>query len=258
MLSASDNLSGVASTLYSINGGPTQTYTDAFTLANDGNYTIEYWSVDVADNTETHKTRTIRIDSTAPVTQAIVAGAAGTNNWYRSAVQVSLNATDNASGVANTFYSVDGGVPQTYAGAFGISAQGQHTVEYWSVDNLGNTEATHSLPIKIDTVAPVVTAAASPSTAPKRPQPVTVTISGSATDSLSGISSAGFNVIDEYGVAQPSGPVTVQANGSYSFTLTLPATKNGSDKNGRLYTIVVLVFDQGGNSASATTTLTIK
>ncbi|HET9525185.1 MAG TPA: PQQ-binding-like beta-propeller repeat protein [Pyrinomonadaceae bacterium] len=256
-LSASDNLSGVASTLYTINGGPTQTYTGTFTLTNDGSYTIEYWSVDVADNTETHKTRTARIDSTAPVTQASVAGAAGTNGWYRSAVQVSLNATDNLSGVANTFYSVDGGAPQTYAGAFGISAQGQHTVEYWSVDNLNNTEATHSLVVKIDTVAPVVTAAASPSTAPKRPHPITVTISGSATDSLSGISSASFNVIDEYGVAQPSGPVTVQANGSYSFSLTLPATKNGSDKNGRLYTIVVSVSDQGGNSASATTTLTI-
>jgi hypothetical protein len=85
-----------------------------------------------------------------------------------------------------------------------------------------------------------------------------VTISGSATDSVSGIAGASFNVIDEYGVAQPSGSVTVQPNASYSFSLVLPATKHGSDKNGHLYTIIVTATDQAGNTASATTTLTIK
>jgi hypothetical protein len=74
---------------------------------------------------------------------------------------------------------------------------------------------------------------------------------------LSGISSASYSVIDEYGVTQPSGPITLQGNGSYSFTLSLPATKNGPDKDGHLYTIVVSGLDQAGNSASATTTVRI-
>jgi len=196
-------------------------------------------------------------DTTAPVTQASLVGTSGTNGWFKSSVQVSLSATDDFSGVANTFYSVDGGVTETYSGAFIISAPGQHTVQFWSVDNAGNTEATQMVEVKVDGVAPVVTAAANPSTAPKKPHSVTVTISGSATDAVSGISGASFNVIDEYGVTQPSGPVTVQANGSYSFSLVLPATKHGSDKNGHLYTIVVTATDQAGNTASATTTLTI-
>lgn len=196
-------------------------------------------------------------DTTAPVTQASLAGTSGANGWFTSLVQVSLSATDDFSGVANTFYNVDGGVTQTYSGPFSISAPGQHSVQFWSVDNVGNTEATQMITVKIDGVAPVVTASANPSTAPKRPQPVTVTISGSATDAVSGISNASFNVIDEYGVARPSGSVTVQANGSYSFSLVLPATKHGSDKNGHLYTIVVTATDQAGNTASATTTLTI-
>ena len=196
-------------------------------------------------------------DVTPPVTQAFISGTAGTNGWHRSAVQVTLSATDNSSGVQSTFYKIDGGATQTYAGPFVVSAMGQHTVEYWSVDNLNNTEAPNALAINIDTVAPVVTASANPSTAPKRPQPVSVTISGSVADAVSGVSSASFNVIDEYGVTQPSGSVTVQANGTYSFTLSLPATKQGSDKNGHLYTIVVTGVDQAGNSATATTTLTI-
>jgi len=256
-LNASDNLSGVGSTFYKINGGALQTYSGTFSISADGVYNLEYWSVDVAGNAESIKTRLVKIDSTAPVTQASVSGTAGINDWYRSAVQVALSAFDNVSGVQSTFYSIDGGATVTYAGPFVLSTPGPHTVAYWSVDNLGNTEAAHSLAIKIDTVAPLVTASANPSTAPKRPQPVTVTISGSATDALSGVSSASFNVIDEYGVTQPSGSVTVQANGSYSFTLSLPATKNGSDKNGHLYTIVVTASDQAGNSTSATTTLTI-
>lgn len=256
-LNASDNLSGVATTFYRIDGGSAQTYTTTFSIASDGVHTVEFWSVDVASNTETHQTRTVKIDSTPPVTQASVSGAAGTNNWYRSAVQVSLSASDNVSGVQSTFYRIDGGLTQTYAGPFVISTLGPHTVDYWSVDNLNHTEATHSLAVKIDTIAPVVTASANPSTAPKKPQPVTVTISGAAADILSGVSSASFNVIDEYGVTQPSGPVTLQANGNYSLTLTLPATKNGPDKDGHLYTIVVSASDQAGNSASATTTLRI-
>ena len=67
------------------------------------------------------------------------------------------------------------------------------------------------------------------------------------TDAVSGIASASFNVIDEYGTTQPSGPITVQANGSYSFTLSLPANRPGNDRDGHLYTIVVSGVDQAGN-----------
>jgi len=257
ILTASDSLSGIANTLYTINGGAPQTYTGTFTLSGDGVYALEYWSVDKAGNTETHKTRTVRIDSTAPVTQASASGTAGANGWFRSAVQVSLSATDNLAGVQTSFFQVDGGATQTYTGAFVLATQGQHTVNYWSVDNLNNTEAAHSLLVKIDNVGPSVTASSNPATASKGPKPVTVTISGSVTDAVSGLASAGFNVIDEYGNTQPSGSVTVQANGSYSFTLSLPATKQGNDKDGHLYTIVVSASDQAGNSASATTTLRI-
>ncbi len=256
-LNASDNLSGVANTFYRIDGGAAQTYTTTFSISTDGVHTVEFWSVDRADNTETHQTRIVKIDTTAPVTQASVSGTAGTNNWYRSSVQVSLNATDNLSGVQNSFYRIDGGAIQTYAGPFVLSNVGQHTVDYWSVDNLNHTEATHSVAVNIDTTAPLVTATASPATAAKGPRPVTVTISGNATDALSGVNSASYSVIDEYGVTQPSGPVTLQANGNYSFTLSLPATKNGPDKDGHLYTIMVRGFDQAGNSGSATATVRI-
>ena len=256
-LEASDNLSGVWSIWHIVDGGLPQSQLGPIEISGDGTHTIEYWSEDFAGNAETHQTRIVRIDSTAPVTQASVSGTAGTNNWYRSAVQVSLSATDNFSGVLGSFYRINGGVTETYTGPFVISAPGTHTLEYWSIDNLNNREVTHLLVVKIDLVTPVVTAASNPTTASKSPRPVTVTISGNASDALSGVSSASFNVIDEYGVTQPSGAVSLQANGNYSFTLTLPATKNGPDKDGHLYTIVVRAFDQAGNSGTATATLRI-
>ncbi|HSE17921.1 MAG TPA: PQQ-binding-like beta-propeller repeat protein [Pyrinomonadaceae bacterium] len=257
-LNATDNLSGVApGSFFRLDGGGVNLIFGQFIIPASGTHIFEYWSADVAGNVEPRKSRLLKIDPNPPVTQASVSGNLGTNGWYRSAVQVSLSAFDDLSGLFGSFYRIDGGATQTYNGTFVFSAPGQHTIEYWSVDNVNIMEAPHQLLVKIDTFAPVVTAAANPATAPKGPKPVNVTISGSATDALSGISSASFNVIDEYGATQPSGAVSVQANGSYSFTLSLPANRPGNDRDGHLYTIVVTGVDQAGNSATATTTFRI-
>ena len=255
-LNATDNLSGVKpGSFFRLDGGGPNLIFGSFFISSAGTHTLEYASEDRAGNVEAWKTRIINIDPAPPVTSSAVSGILGTNGWYRSAVQVSLTATDNLNAVVGSFYRIDGGVTQTYGGPFGLSTPGLHTIDYWSIDHV-NIEATHTLVVRIDTGAPLVTAAANPSTAPKGPKPVNVTISGSVTDAVSAISSS-FNVIDEYGTTQPSGPVSVQANGSYSFTLALPANRPGNDRDGHLYTIVVTGVDQAGNSATATTTLRI-
>ena len=85
-LSASDNLSGVANTFYRIDGGAAQTYTSVFSVPN-GTHTISYWSVDVAGNTESAHSNVVKVDNAAPTTQISTSGAAGTNGWFKSAVQ---------------------------------------------------------------------------------------------------------------------------------------------------------------------------
>jgi hypothetical protein len=42
--------------------------------------------------------------------------------------------------LGNTYYKVDGGPQQTYTGPFTISGNGNHSVEYWTVDNGGIQE----------------------------------------------------------------------------------------------------------------------
>ena len=256
-LDATDNLSGVKpGSHFRLDGGGPFLIFGPFFINSVGRHTLQYASEDRAGNIESLKTRFINIDPAPPVTTAAVSGTVGTNGWHRSAVQVTLNATDNLNAVQGTFYRIDFGAVQTYAGPFGFSTPGVHTIEYWSIDHL-YTETSKTLVVKIDAGAPVVTAAANPSTAPKGPKPVNVTISGSVTDAVSGIGSASFNVIDEYGATQPSGAVTVQANGTYSFTLSLPANRPGNDKDGHLYTIIVTGIDQAGNSTTATTTFRV-
>jgi len=149
-LTPADNLSGVANTFYTLDGGPTQTYTSQFSVTNNGTHTLRFWSVDVAGNTEQNRFSFFKVDNFPPFTSISLGGTVGANNWFRTAVQVSLNGLDSeGSGTASTYYSVDGGATQTYSGAFPIDGEGIHQLNCWSVDNNGNTETPRSLAIKI-------------------------------------------------------------------------------------------------------------
>jgi hypothetical protein len=63
-LTASDNLSGVASTLYQVDGGSWITYSGAFTVSKNGLNTVRYYSTDNAGNVESPKTVSFGITDT--------------------------------------------------------------------------------------------------------------------------------------------------------------------------------------------------
>ncbi|MBX4192175.1 hypothetical protein KW798_01690, partial [Candidatus Parcubacteria bacterium] len=102
-------------------------------------------------------------DTIAPITVANVTGPAGTNGWYLGNTSVALSATDNAGGVGvdKTYYSLDGGVQQVYINPIAVTAEGTHTLMYYSVDFFGNTEAIKTQTIKIDLTAPEAVVSAS-------------------------------------------------------------------------------------------------
>ena len=103
-----------------------------------------------------------------------------------------------------------------------------------------------------DTEPPLITVSAGTSSLwPPNGKMVPVTFSGSITDDGSGVADATFAVTDEYGLVQPSGPVIVGGDGSYHVTVLLEARRQGEDKNGRTYTMVVTATDKKGNRASA-------
>jgi len=114
--------------------------------------------------------------------------------------------------------------------------------------------------VNIDLTPPAVSVSANPASLwPPNGKMVPVTVSGNITDNLSGVnpSTAAFVVVDEYGSIQPSGPVTLGSGGSYSFIVSLQASRKGNDKDGRQYVITVSAKDFAGNLGSAATTVTV-
>ena len=156
----STQVSGVASTSWQVDGGAWQT--GALTVSGNGSHVVDYRSTDNAGNVEATKSCTVRIDTAAPVT---------TNDapttWQRSAVTVHLTPTDGGSGVAQTSYSLDGGLTWTSGTSVaiplttstGASNDGLHTITYFSTDNAGNAEAHKTCSVTLDSHAPTITAA---------------------------------------------------------------------------------------------------
>ncbi len=82
--------------------------------------------------------------------------------WHSTDVNVMLRASDQASGVAGTYYSWN--APDYVSGTFATLAaerdhsnDGIHTLTYYSEDAVGNREKPKSRVVKIDTRAPVTT-----------------------------------------------------------------------------------------------------
>ncbi len=145
---ATDELSGVASTRYRVNGGA-ETVGSSVTVASEGVTDVEYWSVDECGNAEQPHLVQVRIDKTAPATTITgVPSAVAT-----AEVGVTLAADDAASGVRTTYYRLDGGTTKVYVAGQSrilVAKEGTTTVEYWSVDGVGNTEAVTSALVRID------------------------------------------------------------------------------------------------------------
>lgn len=92
----------------------------------------------------------IQIDKTPPNTTATAPA-----DWNNVDVTVSLNPADVLSGVAATYYRLNGGAQQSGT-QVGINTEGIHTLEFWSMDNAGNVEAAKTLQIKIDKTPPTI------------------------------------------------------------------------------------------------------
>jgi hypothetical protein len=180
-LSAFDNIggSGVAHTYYCIDGG---TINEGTIVGIDGagQHKLEFWSVDVAGNVETpHKSITYNVDGLAPTTTSDVAAL------YAAPATIHLTASDNAGGsdVANTFFRIDGGAVTTGTPpvtTIQVSSEGQHTLEFWSVDKADNEESHHTVAFAIDMTPPTTASDAAASYAG------TGTIALNATDNPGG------------------------------------------------------------------------
>jgi hypothetical protein len=200
----------------------------------------------------------VNLDLVPPIASISTNPTANGQGWINSLpVTVNFSATDSGSGVQQLRYWINNGPVTPFAGSSAstqLSAEGYYKMELRALDNAGNISALAKAKIGIDVTRPNLTVSASPmSLWPPNGKMVPVTVSGTITDSLSGVNAAtaSFAVVDEYGSVQPTGPVNVRRGGSYSFTVLLQASRNGNDGNGRQYTVTVTAQDFAGNLGTA-------
>ncbi|MFK9090565.1 OmpL47-type beta-barrel domain-containing protein [Bacillus salipaludis] len=148
-LTATDNQSGVAKTFYSINDSTFKEGT-TFTIQDEGKHKVSFYSVDNAGNIEITKTVEVKIDKTAPNTTSNA-----TNSWFKEDF-FNLSSSDNVSGVAKTFYSINGSdfVEGT---SFKVKEEGVTKVSFYSIDKVGNIEEVKTVEVNIDNIKPITT-----------------------------------------------------------------------------------------------------
>ncbi|HEC77405.1 MAG TPA: PKD domain-containing protein, partial [Thermoplasmatales archaeon] len=164
-LTAFDNISGVNATYYRIwyNGmwSNWTTYTGEFTLSGECKHYLEFYSVDNAGNVENVTNQTHYVDDSPPVTSLSYGSPYYTNGieeWITTSTPITLTAVDEpecAVGVMATYYSINGGNWSLYTQPFTINEECEHTIEWYSIDYLGNVEQIHSTVVNVDSSPPV-------------------------------------------------------------------------------------------------------
>jgi hypothetical protein len=174
-LNATAGKSPISATYYSVDGGAYKGYGAPFPISGDGIHQLLYYSVDTAGNQETPHGRTIKIDSTPPVSH--VAPLPPTE--LSPSFTVQWSGTDATSGVHDfTIFVSDNGGPfaswlvqttatqSTYTGVVG------HTYGFYSIaqDVAGNQEGPKTTAEATTTIVkpplPVSHVTALPSTEP--------------------------------------------------------------------------------------------
>ena len=141
--------SGIAATYYAldnaacapINLGACLVYISPLNITTQANHVIYFFSKDRAGNFSGKNSVAVKIDETAPHTSASLGGTKSLTIFI-TPVLVTLNRTDNLSGIATTVYQIDGGAVHNYTGSFTVSLAGSHKVTFHSTDKAGNVEVT--------------------------------------------------------------------------------------------------------------------
>ena len=126
------------------------------------NFIRSKWAVDPETKKVTTPKREvlfpINVDGIAPVSEIKFSGAPSYINkgvyYYGKGLSYSLSSSDQISGVQSTFKSHDSDYG-IYESSIDVKTEGENTVYYFSVDNVGNTEETRTSSFVLDLTPPV-------------------------------------------------------------------------------------------------------
>ena len=149
-----DSVGGIS--LAPLGGEQNLSFADC-TFLEEGPYLLTMnLTLNTDDNmTNNHKNRSLICDLTPPVSTISLPPPDGNHGWYRTQPPISISAYDNLSGVASIWIQIDGGVVEPYT-AIPPLTDGNHTIGYFAVDRVGNSETEKFIKIKIDRWMPSI------------------------------------------------------------------------------------------------------
>jgi hypothetical protein len=164
-LTAEDNPGGtdVASSFYRIYNGLHDTgwveYSVPFYLTglSDGEYSIDYYSIDNVGNVEPTKTTTVILDNTPPITTLTIDEPKYVSciTYVTPDTPFILEAEDAGAGVNVIIFRIFNSTYyigwMTYTGPFNLTslADGTYTIKYYSIDNVQNAETAQAISVTL-------------------------------------------------------------------------------------------------------------
>lgn len=138
-LKATDKMSGVQNSYFSINQKPFLEYKDTLRFDEEGEFQLSFYSVDNVGNVEDIQTHHFTIDITPPVAnwslEGNVHGLAASGES-----KIIIIAKDNRSGLKRISYQINDNPIKIYKDgiSFNDMPSGEYKLRYWAEDNVGN------------------------------------------------------------------------------------------------------------------------
>lgn len=157
--------SGVASIQVSIDSGPYAAYASTLTFS-EGPHLLRYFATDSAGNSEAPRSLSLKSDATPPVSALVIGSPRAA--WGDGSLVVTADtpflltandpsASGTASGVKDSFLSVDGAAYAAVSGTFTMTgADGPRALSYYSRDRVLNVETALSTAVVLDATPPAL------------------------------------------------------------------------------------------------------
>jgi hypothetical protein len=155
---ATDELSGWKDTYLSVNESLfTPSSLAKFNFISDKEYSLYYYSVDNVGNVEVFQQSNFYMDVTPPQTYLDISGT-HIENILALDAGISFRSEDSSSGVKQIYYQLDSNEIREFKSEIMVSglANGEHTIVYYSEDNVGNLEHAISYIFNLDSEPPTL------------------------------------------------------------------------------------------------------
>ena len=137
--------------------------TVTFYIPDECNHQILYFAKDDLGNNENMKSKWVKVDNTPPTTTpsyGLPYYSDGVNEYITPWTPITLSSVDGGlcpCGVNEIWYKINEGLYSLYSDQFIIPDECNHTLSYYSTDNLGNTEIPVTKTLIVDGTPPEIT-----------------------------------------------------------------------------------------------------